>query len=281
MRKIFILMLLFAGCIAACKQEDKTDPETERLNTENQALQHEVSKRDSSINAFLQTFNEIEENLVVIKEREKILEVNTQNPELQRSREKQIVADIELINELLITNREKIASLQGKLSRFGPQIAEMEKMVARLNRQLTEKDAELDSLRTQLATVNENYKTLFDEYNQRIEEVAQKQAELNTAYYAYGTSKELKEQGVITREGGFVGIGRAEKLREDFNRDYFTKIDIEDTQFIDVLSKKAKLITSHPAGSYIIEGTGKNHRLTITNPKEFWSVSKYLVIVTD
>ncbi len=98
-------------------------------------------------------------------------------------------------------------------------------------------------------------------------EVVEKQVKvLNTAYYCYGTFKELKEQGVVTKEGGFIGLGRTEKLTDDFNKKYFTQIDITETTSIDIFSKKVKIVTTHPSGSYKLEGVDKVDKLLITNP---------------
>ena len=118
-------------------------------------------------------------------------------------------------------------------------------------------------------------------YTIAVEESTQKTEELNTAFYAFGTSKELVKQGVLTKEGGFIGIGKAAKLKDDFNKSYFTKVDITKVLSISILAKKAKLITSHPASSYKFVGEGKVDKLEITDSKEFWSVSKYLVIVVE
>ena len=44
-------------------------------------------------------------------------------------------------------------------------------------------------------------------------------------------------------------------------------------------SKSADVLTTHPAGSYALEKDDKDQLvLKITNPKDFWSVSRYLVI---
>ena len=65
----------------------------------------------------------------------------------------------------------------------------------------------------------------------------------------------------------------------DINKDYFTQIDIRTTKEIKLYSKDADVLTTHPTGSYALEKDDKGLlTLKITNPKEFWSVSKYLVI---
>lgn len=119
-------------------------------------------------------------------------------------------------------------------------------------------------------------------YEEATQESSVKTEKLNTAYYAFGTSKELIKNNVLTKEGGFIGMGKTAKMKEDFNKGYFTKVDISTISEIVLGAKKAKLITTHPAGSYKIEGAdGKAEKLVITNAEDFWSASKYLVIVVE
>ena len=94
---------------------------------------------------------------------------------------------------------------------------------------------------------------------------------MNTAWFVFGTKKELKEQRII--EDGEV-------LRSNFNQDYFTKIDIRVDKEIKLYSRSAKLLTSHPASSYRLEqDANKQYVLRITDPQSFWSTSKYLVVL--
>ena len=66
----------------------------------------------------------------------------------------------------------------------------------------------------------------------------------------------------------------------DFNKDYFTQIDIRTDKEIKLYSKDAELLTTHPAGSYEWQKDAKGQLvLMITNPNKFWSVSRYLVIL--
>ena len=70
-------------------------------------------------------------------------------------------------------------------------------------------------------------------------------------------------------------------MNEDFNKEYFTKVDISTTNSINIGAKKAKIITTHPSSSYKLVGEKPVERIDILNPTEFWSSSKYLVIITD
>ena len=104
---------------------------------------------------------------------------------------------------------------------------------------------------------------------------------MNTAFYAFGTKKELAEKNVIEKEGGVLGIGKTIKMKKDFNRDYFMKIDIREFNQLPLNTKKAKIVTTHPAGSYHLTGTKTVESLIIDNPEDFWKASKYLLIVVE
>jgi phage gpG-like protein len=195
--------------------------------------------------------------------------------------QEQIVADIQAIQELLQKNKNRLSSVSQKLKDANLKIFEMEKTIERLADQIQTKDAQIASLQEQLIKLNGELEYLFNEYNDRVAEVGAKEDELNMAWYAFGTTKELIENGVITKEGGVIGIGKTKKLKEDFNKNYFTKIDIRDVTSIPLQAKSAKVLTNHSSKSYKFEGNGKADKFVITDAKEFWNSSKYLVIVVE
>ena len=154
-------------------------------------------------------------------------------------------------------------------------------MIEMLAVQVQEKDAQIADLQTKLAQANEQIKVLFEEYNLRLEELGEQEDLLNTAYYCFGTSKELLANGVITKEGGFIGIGKTQKLADEFNKKYFTQVDITATNEINLAATKAKVVTNHPSSSYEIKGEKTADRIIIKDPEAFWSASKYLVVIVD
>ena len=189
-------------------------------------------------------------------------------------------------DNLLLENKDKMAALNAKLRKNQKQsnlkIAELETMIESLAYRMQEKDAEIADLHTQLAEANKQLMVLFEEYNNRLEEMGEQEDELNTAFYCYGSSKELKDQGVISKSGGFIGIGKTAKLSDDFNKEYFTQIDISTINEIELMSKKVKIITNHPSDSYKIEGEDDSaDKLVILDADAFWSSSKYLVMVVE
>ena len=263
---------------------DELENKIADLEHENIAADSNLAGKEAVIVDFIGSMNEIQDNLSKIKEREKIITTrfDNSNGEMDENLKTQIIEDIELINNLLLENKNKMASLNSKLKKSNLKITELEKMIESMATQMQQKDAEISSLQEKLSQANEQLKVLFEEYNHRIEELGDKEDKLNTAYYCFGSAKELKEQGVITKEGGFVGLGKSVKLSDNFNKKYFTQIDVKLINEIKLMSKKAKIITNHPANSYKIEGKdGSAEKLIILDTETFWSSSKYLVLVVE
>ena len=290
MRK-FILFLLVIPFLISCNQQ-----KIEQLESRNDSLVQQANLKDESINEFLAGFNEIQFNLDSIKTKEMIISESTEGKtELKKNAKAQIIDDIKTIDILLNDTQDKLAELRNKLGKSNYRVAELEKMVEHLALQLQNKDEEIEALRLDLEQMNikvtrlsRNVTDLKDQNKEKEmviqgkeEVIKEKTIEINTAYYAAGTKKSLKENNIITSEGGFIGIGKNKKLKSDFNEDFFTKIDIRETTQIPIPGKKAELITNHPSESYKISGENDNRILDILDASEFWKSSKYLVVITD
>jgi predicted nucleic acid-binding Zn-ribbon protein len=287
MKKIIYLIALLPlaiGCGGNKQAGEITLEDSLQAVTSGQKVR--IHDQDSSLQLFIEGYNAIQDNLDLIKEKEKIVSQVSKDAETRKSKEEQIVADIQSIYDALNQNKERLAKLQGKLNKTNKkneaEKLEMQKFIDRLTSQLTAKEGEIADLKAQLEQLNVEMTNLKTTYNETVQESAVKTEKLNTAYYAFGTAKELIKNGVLAKDGGFIGLGKTEKIKADFNKSYFTKIDVSTTTSIPLSGKKAKIITTHPAGSYKIQGTNKKvESISITNAEDFWSVSKYLVIVID
>ncbi|HBS86775.1 MAG: hypothetical protein A2W91_12155 [Bacteroidetes bacterium GWF2_38_335] len=286
------LVLVFAAVLFfACSEEKKENENSDvaKLQKENEELKKQAEERDQVINEFLTSFDDIQANLNMIKEKENIITLQTKGDvELEQDAKDQINEDVQLIYELMIENKKKINNLQYQLKNSNLNIGKLEKMVADLSAAIEAKDTEINNLQDELAhmdivveKLSSEIEELVTETETQTETINSQTEELNTAFYAYGTEKELKTQQILTKEGGFIGLGKIEKLREDFNKGYFTKIDITKVKEIKLNAKKARLVTTHPAGSYKFCCDKTFDSIIILNAKEFWSASKYLVIVVD
>ncbi len=288
MRKlIFIAMLPLI--FVACENKEQT-ARINQLQEEQEMMVSETRTKDSLINDFMQTLNEIESNLSEIKSKEKLISKETASgTELSRSARQRVNEDIKLINELMAENKEMIASLNQKLKRSNVRIAEFERMVEATNQQLAIRDVEIDSLKTELSALNFTIAVLNDTISQIANrnmalsgEVNERTNELNTAYYVVGDRKELLDHNIISKQGGVLGIGRTQKVTGDVDLNEFTKVDIRNLKTIPLDVKKATIMSVHPAGSYELVGSDKRvNELVIKDPELFWQKSRMLVISTD
>jgi DNA repair exonuclease SbcCD ATPase subunit len=289
--KKLIWILLIIPFFVACNQE-----KVKQLEMKNDSLVQQANFKDEAIGDFLQSFVDIQNNIDSIKAKEMMItEITEGKMELRKPAKDQINDDINSIYQLLIDNKEKVEKLRKKLGNSNYQIAQLEKMIDQLSKQLEERDAQVESLRVELEAMNIKVNRLSRDVNElsqqnrkkaeelklQGEELDKKTSELFTAYYAAGTKKVLKENNIITKEGGFIGIGSTKKLKSDFNEDFFTKIDIRTTSAISIPGKKATILTNHPKDSYSIEGKEGTQVLLIQDYEKFWKSSKYLVIIIN
>jgi len=288
MKKLIVIAII-PFVFAACENKEQT-ARINQLQEEQAMMANESKTKDSLINDFMQTLNEIESNLSEIRSREKLISKETESGnELSRSARARVNEDIKLINQLMAENKEKIASLNSKLKRSNLKIAEFEKMVAATNEQLALRDKEIDSLKTELSTLNFTIAVLNDTItninnrNMNLSgQVTERTNELNTAYYVVGEKKQLEEQKILSKQGGVLGIGSTRRVAGDVNLDEFTKVDIRNLKTIPIDAKKATIMSVHPAGSYELVGSDKRvHELVIKDPELFWQKSRMLVISTD
>ena len=288
MRNLLFLSLISVIILTTGCNQKKID----RLQAQNDSLRAVGGEKDSNIAQFVTAFNEVEANLDSIKQIEKVINKSTSEGEVKGTRKEQIKSDINYIYNLLQQNRKKVADLSARLGKANKHNAELQKMIDNLNKSIEEKDAQIATLTEQLGklniqvkdlnskvdNLNTNVNNLSAENKKKQEEIAAKTAALNTAYYIVGTNKELKDKKVVTGEGGFIGIGRTKDVTANLDLSLFVKVDITQVTEIPINKKKATIITTHPAGSYKIEGAKTADKLVILDQAAFWSLSKVLVI---
>ena len=281
MKKMFfisvgMMMLAVTGC-----NQNKTK-ESAVSTEQNDSIQQILSQKDSEINEMMGLMNEVQEGFRQINEAENRVTIVKDG---ERSDKKQVLRDnIRFITERMQKNRELIAKLREQLANSSLKGSQLKSTIDNLVKQLDEKDQQLQQLRAELDAkdihigeldetinhLNTNVNNLTTESAQKSETISAQDKQLNTAWYVFGTKSELKEQRIIA--DGKV-------LQGNFNKNYFTKIDIRVDKVIKLYSKSARLLTLHPASSYTLaRDANKEYVLTITNPQIFWSTSKYLVI---
>ncbi len=279
----------FATLLVSCDSSSKK--KIELLVKENEALRNEARMKDSTINQFFAFMGEIEENLSVIKQKEQTISKSAiAGSELKPDVRQQIDEDIQTINMLMDKNRQTIVSLRKKLKEANLKVTEFERMIANVTQQLEEKEHEIEQLKENLAQLNftvtqlnARIDTLMEEKVEMNVKIQSQTEQLNTAWYAIGSRRELIDNKVIDKTGGFLGIGKSSKMKAEFNHDYFVRIDITKTVSIPLTAKKVNVVTTHPKDSYtlVTDEKGLVKELKITDTQKFWSVSKYLVIEVE
>ena len=281
MKKLFFMVCCAALLMTGCK-DGKNAPGLASVQ-QTDSLNDVIAQKDSEINEMMGTLNDIEEGFRLINEAENRVAL-LKNGE-GTSKKQNLKENIQFIAERMKQNRELIAKLQKQLESSTLKGGQLKKTIDNLTAQLEEKDKQLLALREELdkkdihiseldetiGNLNTNVSNLSADNQQKAETINAQDKQLNTAWYVFGTKKELKGQHIL--EGGKVMNG-------NFNKNYFTKVDIRNTTEIKLYSKSAKLLTAHPASSYsLTHDASKQYVLRITNPQIFWSTSKYLGVL--
>ena len=279
--KKMICLALCATMLASCEFVTKREKE---LTAQNESLATELSEKNAALDQAIQAIADIQEGFRAINEAEGRVTVQTQGGEGVTDSER-MKEDILFIQQKMEENRKQIERLEKKLKASGNETASLRKVLANLQKELEEKVTSIAALQNELAEKNiriaaldKAVATLTGDVNnlQQVTDVQQEVIEqqvvqLNTAWYVYGTAKELKEQNIL--RGGKV-LSSAE-----FNKGYFTEIDVRVDRVFPLYAKRAQLLTTHPAGSYeFVKDADKQLTLNVLDFEAFWSVSRYMVI---
>ena len=277
-------LLFFAACtvaVASCNQEAVKKAEQAALQ-QRDSLEQIIAQKDNEINDMMTTLSDIEEGFREITEAQN--RVTLAKSGEGTNTKQRITENLQFIQSAMQQNKELINKLKQQVRESTVKGGQLKKIIDNLTQQMEVKDKQLQSLREELdkkdihiaeldemvSDLNTNVASLKEENTQKTETISTQDKALHTAWFVFGTKKELKEQNILDA---------GEVLRSNFNKEYFTKIDIRIDKEIKLYSKSAEILTSHPASSYTLQrDANKQYVLRITNPDAFWSTSKYLVI---
>ena len=278
MKKTIFLLVAIAALFASCTN----GPKKADLISQNDSLRSVLASRDAAMDEMINTINVVEQGFKAINEAQGRINLDAA---AEQSKLVTLQKDINFINETLQKNKQQIAELEEKLSKNQSYSKQLKTMVEKLKKELAEKNEQIAALQQELSQKNIHIEELDKSVQQltgSVDELSAAKAvnekiisaqdnALNTVWYAIGTKSELKEQKILD----------GKKVLRDAaaNMSYFTKCDRRELKTIETHEKSAKLLTTHPEGSYKLErNSEKKYVLTITDADNFWSVSKYLVI---
>ena len=292
MRKI-IAILLASMTIWSCSNDSKQNEEQialqDTINANKEALVKAIADRDS----LFSLINDISDDMDQIKSLENILASNTWTGETSSKKEK-IKNDLQILKNTLQQRQQKLNELEKKLKDSKLTNTKLEKTIETLKTQIAEHQAEIENLNTALTSAKgqivklENDKdslnktiTTVSAEKAKVEEIAEEAItnvnELNKCFYAIGSKKELKQNKIL--ESGF--LKKTKVMQGEYDQNFFSVADKRTLKKINLHSKKAKILTNHPANSYELQDVDGQKTLQITNPSIFWNLSNYLVIQID
>lgn len=293
MKKLVTAALLAAGMLTACNGDRLRNAEAQ-----NEQLKGDLAETLATQDSLLVLVNDISDGMSQIKDLEKIISTPGSLDGETSSRKEQIRNDMIAIQQALQERRQRLAELEKKLEQVGGENSTLKRTISNLKAQIAEQSTEIATLTNQLAAANikiEELTSTVTDLNSQVdslntdivaERVAKNEAqeaaqeadrELNTCYFAIGTSKELKERDIL--KSGF--LRKTKVMKGDFDMNYFTAADRRTLTEIPTHSKKAKVLTSQPESSYQIVDVNGQKVIRITNPSKFWQLSNFLVIEVD
>lgn len=289
MKKYFFFFSLFTALLVLSGCGD--DEELQRLQAENDSLRNVNNESQAQIDQFMAGFNDIQENLNTIKQKEHIIDLNTaDSSEMTPDMVNQVNNDVLLIYELMEENKQALEILKQQIRNSGVKNQQLEQTITLYEEQMLQKDEEISLLKDRLEDMDFNMQQLNDQIadmqsnidtitqinQQQDQTINDQDQDLHRAYYVVGTKDELKDNGILTRDGVLSGFS----LDPNFDKTYFTEIDYRNLNEIPLNNNKIEILTQHPSSSYILEGdNNKTSKMLITNKDDFWEVSKFLVIL--
>ena len=275
---------------------EKNEKEKLSLLEKNQKLAQAIDQKEADINDILYMFTDVEDQIRQIVEKENLVyghNLEGTNP----TRQERMVQELEMIDELVIRSKATISSLEEKVKAANFKTNVFKNQVSKLNAVIKEREGTIASLKETILAKDESIEFMTVQVDSLIESASMQainlQAKdiqiqtltsendaLNKAYLAIGSFKELKDRGLVQRQGGFLWFGRTIDVIEDADHREFLEVDIRNVSHLPVKAANLDLLSEHPIDSYaIVPGDTEEMKvLEITDPDEFWKVSKYLVI---
>jgi uncharacterized coiled-coil protein SlyX len=286
MKKLLLFIVAASMMTVACTSNKEEEAEEAQVPDLTEELQQATNFNDS----LLLLMGDVYSGLDSINMQEQMLFAPGQGDNANRRVEirnnlsalkARLAANRQLINELekKVKNSDgNNAVLNKTIAQLKKHIASQEQRIAELESQLADANQQISNLNTQVAETQEQLTNETAAKEEAQQEVVDTKNELNTVYYAIGTNKELKKQGLLDKKF----LGSTKVLKEGFNASYFTKADKRNLSVIPTSGKKLKVWTNMPSGSYeIVDEANGTQSLHITNAAQFWSMTSYLVIQID
>lgn len=286
---IVSLMFIFQGCFLNQEKELSANDLKQKLDS----LENLKESLENEVNGYFSTIEEIEKNIDKVKELKGFISIGSVDGDVEGLTKNNLEEEFSQIVDILKKNQQEVESLRKKLSNSVFRISYLEEVLSKLSAENRQQLENIEHLNQELQKKNElivqqeveikglsaDVRALVDENLEHQQIIQQQDLELHTAWYVFGTYKELKKQQILSR-GGWLSAPTV--IENTLNKDYFIQIDVRTTTEIPFYSDKAKIRTTHTKSSYTLKKDDNGlFVLQIKNPEEFWAVSKFLVVEID
>lgn len=284
--KYFFLSLTIFSCASnsesISEESRRIDSLQSVLSSKDQAinsLEFQKLNDDSIVNLYALYIQKIKDNINEINKQELIINNKKNNPDFIDKDTTDIIKSIKILSKKLQENESMITALnnavkqeKNKNSQFASKVTDLKEEIARSNR-------EVYYLKEELNSMNASFEAIFKKYNLQNKKISDLNQKLNEVAYVIGSKSELLDNGVLTKSGGLIGIGKTRKLNSDLNTEYFTYASKYNLLNIPLGYKNVRLMTAHPSNSYRLSNVNEIiDSLIIINQDDFWRNSKFLVI---
>lgn len=283
---LFSIGITFLLFLAACNRQQPVES-TPVHNVQNQdsiylskidSLQRIVASRDTLVVDLFNLVTSIHDNMDEIQSKKLVFlrSVKDLTDDKLDAIKAQLKKYVREINVLVTENREYIAALQQLIDKYNLDMEHLNNTILSYEQELNLRNKEISLLEHQLkgkefkiSALEEMLASMNKEFEELGSTIKQQEEQLNTAWYCVANKKDLLNSALISKKGKVLSIDAS----------LAHKMDIRKEREIPVHAKKISILTAHPVGSYqIIESNSTVEKIIITDPKEFWSISKYCVV---
>lgn len=303
--------LIFLVTLSACDFGARRQVST--LRDENESLESRLQLSSLYIQDVTQIIDEVQKNLNAIEEREGIIgkiSLESGGTETDRRRRavnvrRELLSKISDIDGFVQDNREKMDLLKERIEKSTVRIESLERLVDNLTVTVQEKERSVNELKTQVRSLELNIASLQGKLLQHEvalqikdstiaeqeaaiqekEETIQTQAEeAATGYYVINTRDALRKNGLIReRRSGFLGLSKTTSVGSVMTQ-YFTGVPKQQAIIsFDPSVHDIEIVSAHRdrPDLYRFDKSRTGSQLVIIDPRGFWALSDYLVIVSN
>ena len=284
--KYFFLSLITISCVSnsetVSEESRRIDSLQSVLSSKDQAinsLEFQKLNDDSIVNLYALYIQKIKDNINEINKQELIINNKKNNPDFIEKDTTDIIKSIKILSKKLQENESMILALNNAVKLEKDKNSQFVSKVTDLREEIAQSNREVYYLKEELNSMNVSFEAIFKKYNLQNKKISDLNQKLNEVAYAIGSKSELLDNGVLTKTGGLIGIGKTRKLNSDLNTDYFTYVSKYKFQNIPLGYKTVRLMTAHPTSSYRLSTSNEIiDSLIIINQDDFWRNSKFLVV---